>query len=83
LKGSLTTLASAAGGYGLWFEQLLVPETALAVGLLGSVVGMRWTQRAWERARKEWWRNWRRVGEGLEDDLKVCFDKFPTKQIFG
>ena len=71
LKGSLTTLGSAAGAYGLWFEQLLVPETALGVGLLGSVVGMRWAQRSWERARKAWWRDWRRVGEGLEEDLKV------------
>lgn len=46
-------------------------ETALGAGLLAAAVGVRWAVGGWDRAKRRWWRDWDRVGEGLERDLKV------------
>ena len=46
-------------------------ETAAAAGLFAAAAGVRWAVGGWERARRRWWRDWNRVGEGLERDLKV------------
>ena len=42
-----------------------------AVGVLGALVGVRWGVGAWERAKRRWWADWKRVGEGLGRDLEV------------
>ncbi|KAF4598243.1 hypothetical protein EYR38_006639 [Pleurotus pulmonarius] len=44
--------------------------TALGVGALGTLVGVRWAVGRWERAKKRWWEDWHRVGDGLARDLK-------------
>lgn len=46
-------------------------ETAVGAGMLVCAVGVRWMVGRWERAKRRWWRDWERVGEGLERDLKV------------
>ena len=46
-------------------------ETALGVGMLGAIVGVRWAVGRWEKAKRRWWKDWDRVGGGLERDLKV------------
>ncbi|TBU61638.1 hypothetical protein BD310DRAFT_956832 [Dichomitus squalens] len=46
-------------------------ETALGVGMLGTAVGVRWAVGRWEKAKRRWWKDWDRVGEGLERDLKA------------
>ncbi len=46
-------------------------ETAVGVGMLGAAVGVRWAVGRWDRAKRRWWKDWDRVGEGLERDLKV------------
>ena len=47
-------------------------ETIVGAGILGSVVGLRWSVGRWEKAKREFWADWERVGKGLERDLTVC-----------
>lgn len=46
-------------------------ETSVGVGMLGAVFCLRWAVGKWERAKKRWWADWERIGEGLGRDLKV------------
>ena len=46
-------------------------ETAIGAGLLVSLAGVRWGVAYWEKAKQKWWKDWDRVGEGLERDIKV------------
>lgn len=65
---------SWAGWVGLSEPLLgLGTETSLGVGLLGAVVGVRWGVGSWEKAKKRWWQDLDRVGEGLGRDLTVRF----------
>ena len=48
-------------------------ETIVGVGILGSVAGLRWSVGRWEKAKREFWADWERVGKGLERDLTVRF----------
>jgi len=47
-------------------------NTAMGVGMLSAVAGIRWGVGKWEKAKKRWWQDWARVGQGLDRDLKVC-----------
>jgi hypothetical protein len=49
-------------------------ETAVAVGMLGALLSVRWAVGKWEKAKKRWLEDWRRVGDGLGRDLKVSPD---------
>ncbi|KAI0705083.1 hypothetical protein C8T65DRAFT_653159 [Cerioporus squamosus] len=65
---------SVLGGFGIawagWATELQLTETALGVGMLSAAVGVRWAVGRWEKAKRRWWKNWDRIGEGLERDLK-------------
>ncbi|OBZ70860.1 hypothetical protein A0H81_09080 [Grifola frondosa] len=50
-------------------------ETAVGAGMLGAAVGIRWAVGSWEKAKKAWWRDWDRVGEGLERDLRATLTR--------
>jgi len=50
-------------------------ETIVGVGILGGVAGLRWSVGRWERAKREFWGDWERVGKGLERDLTVALDR--------
>ncbi|KAJ8509068.1 hypothetical protein ONZ45_g8732 [Pleurotus djamor] len=45
--------------------------TALGTGVLTALVGVRWAIGRWEKAKKRWWEDWLRVGDGLSRDLKA------------
>jgi hypothetical protein len=47
--------------------------TAVGVSMLCTLLGVRWAVGKWERAKKRWWADWWRVGEGLRRDLEVSF----------
>jgi hypothetical protein len=49
----------------------LEPHTAMGVGALLAAASVRWCVGKWERAKTKWWEDWRRVGEGLDRDLRV------------
>jgi len=46
-------------------------ENSLGAGLLGAALGVRWSLGRWEKAKKRWWEDWNRIGDGLGRDLKV------------
>ncbi|KAI0339810.1 hypothetical protein BDW22DRAFT_1486518 [Trametopsis cervina] len=92
---ALGTGGSVLGGFGLawagWAEHLgafgglfgtgLELETAVGAGMLVTVVGIRWTVARWEKAKRRWWRDWDRVGQGLERDLRVALVGTIDRQI--
>lgn len=49
------------------------PMTGVGVGLLGVAGSLRWAVGRWEKEKRKWWRDWDRIGKGLERDLKVAF----------
>ncbi|GBE81139.1 hypothetical protein SCP_0308650 [Sparassis crispa] len=66
--------AGWAGQLGL-FDMGMQMETAIAVGMLGAVAGVRWAAGRFEKAKKRWWQDWDRVGEGLARDLKTTLSR--------
>lgn len=84
-RAVITMSGSVLGGFGIawagWASELglaggfisvgMGAETAMGVGMLGAAVGVRWAVSRWDSARRRWWKDWDRVGEGLERDLKV------------
>ena len=84
-RAVITMSGSVLGGIGVawagWASELglmgglvnvgMGVETAMGVGMLGAALGVRWAVGRWDKAKKRWWRDWNRVGEGLERDLKV------------
>lgn len=58
-------------GEGMFGFSGMDPSTAMGVSMLISVASIRWSIGSWEKAKQRWWQDWKRVGEGLERDLKV------------
>lgn len=50
--------------------ELVSAPTGLAVGLLGSLGSLRWAAGRWSKAQANFWKDWQRVEEGVEDDLR-------------
>lgn len=78
----LRMLGGTVGGAGA--AAYIFFEGAAGIGLSGggsaagammlcTLLGVRWAVGKWERAKRRWWADWKRVGEGLGRDLKVCF----------
>ncbi|EPQ57200.1 hypothetical protein GLOTRDRAFT_137587 [Gloeophyllum trabeum ATCC 11539] len=59
----------------------LEPATAAGLGLLVAVVGVRWAVGRWEKAKRVWWKDWARVGEGLDRDLRAQLDRTIRVQV--
>ncbi|KIK67142.1 hypothetical protein GYMLUDRAFT_69329 [Collybiopsis luxurians FD-317 M1] len=55
--------------------------TYLGVGILTAVAGIRWGVGKWERAKKNWWADWKRIGDGLERDLSTTLDHTLRNQV--
>lgn len=79
-----SVLAGFSYAWAGWAEKLgvlagaLAPglelETAVGTGMFISTFGVWWMVGRWEKAKKRWWRDWDRIGEGLERDLQVCIN---------
>ncbi|KAF5380459.1 hypothetical protein D9615_004628 [Tricholomella constricta] len=68
-------------GEGLLGAVGLDAGTAMGVGLLGAVMGVRWAVGKWERSKRRWWEDWNRVGEGLGRDLRVSLDQTMSDKV--
>ncbi|CAA7261738.1 unnamed protein product [Cyclocybe aegerita] len=55
--------------------------TAVGVGMLSAVAGIRWGVGKWEKAKKRWWQDWERVGKGLDRDLKATLHRTMRQQV--
>lgn len=57
-------------------------ETVVGAGVLAGVVGVRLSVGRWEKAKRGFWADWERVGNGLGRDLTVRF-VFPALNLGG
>jgi hypothetical protein len=71
MKTAVSILGSGTVGTGLFAAGTVGAGTAVGIGLLGSVVSIRWMQSMWAHAEKRWWADWARVCVGLERDCEV------------
>ncbi|KAL0956333.1 hypothetical protein HGRIS_002484 [Hohenbuehelia grisea] len=55
--------------------------TSFGAGVLASLVGIRWAVGVWEKAKKRWWEDWHRVGDGLSRDLKSTLQQTVRNNI--
>lgn len=72
----------AASGEGVLGFVGMEAGTAVGAGVLGALLGVRWAVGRWERAKRLWWQDWARVGEGLGRDLKVRDFQFVALPAF-
>ncbi|KAF9010576.1 hypothetical protein BDQ17DRAFT_1397259 [Cyathus striatus] len=68
-------------GEGLFGVVGMEPTTAVGVGMLGAIVSMRWAVGRWESAKKKWWADWTRVGEGLDRDLRTTVHQVVSENV--
>ncbi|PCH43381.1 hypothetical protein WOLCODRAFT_103422 [Wolfiporia cocos MD-104 SS10] len=73
--------AGWAGQLGI-FDMAVQMETALAVGMLGAVAGVRWSIGHFERAKRKWWQDYDRVGMGLERDLTATLHRTMEQHVY-
>ncbi|KAJ6596957.1 hypothetical protein DFH09DRAFT_1272473 [Mycena vulgaris] len=64
---------------GILGSLMLEPGTAVATGVLISLLGVRWAAWRWDRGRKRWWEDFRRVAGGLNQDLVEALDQTMAK----
>lgn len=57
--------------------------TAAGIGVLGAVLSARWAVGRWERAKRRWWADWERVGQGLRRDLEGKVEEVVNRQVGG
>ncbi|KAJ7449872.1 hypothetical protein FB451DRAFT_1146687 [Mycena latifolia] len=86
------TVAGAAISWSGWFSFLLnadsaasslalEPGTAMAVGTLVALLGVRWAAWRWDRGRNRWREDFGRVAGGLKGDLAVTLDAAMENQV--
>ncbi|KAG6813369.1 hypothetical protein H0H92_011635 [Tricholoma furcatifolium] len=68
-------------GEGLLGTLGLDAGTAMGLGLLTAAASVRWAVGKWERAKRRWWEDWDRVGDGLARDLKATLDKTMDNKV--
>lgn len=56
-------------------------ETAVGTGMMISAFGVWWMVGRWEKAKKKWWRDWERIGQGLERDVKAQLHKVVRENV--
>lgn len=71
LQSYAISFGTAGSMWAAWATNYVDQGAALGLGALGVVGGARWAVGKWEKARRRWWEDWDRVGDGLERDTKV------------
>ncbi|KAJ7632682.1 hypothetical protein FB45DRAFT_1057722 [Roridomyces roridus] len=65
----------------VWGIATLEPSTAMPTGVLVMLLGVHWSVRTWNRARKQWWDDLLRVSGGLKHDITEVLDKTMENQV--
>jgi len=55
--------------------------TAVGVGVLSAVTSIRWAVGQWEKSKKRWWQDWKRVAEGMNRDLRLKLHTTMRQQV--
>ncbi|TRM69509.1 hypothetical protein BD626DRAFT_553968 [Schizophyllum amplum] len=86
--GSATAIASWFASLGVAESVLnalvavgMTPTTATGAGILVALASVRVAMGRWEKAKRRWWGDWKRVSEGLERDLKSTLDTVMRQRI--
>ncbi|KAF7294887.1 hypothetical protein MIND_01026600 [Mycena indigotica] len=66
---------------GLASSIVLEPGTAVATGMLISVLGVHWAARKWNKALKAWLDDFVRVAGGIKQDVSHTLDETMEKQV--
>ncbi|KAL5484902.1 hypothetical protein ACEPAI_7544 [Sanghuangporus weigelae] len=74
---SLSSLSSAL----LYVHFSIDASTSIALGMLGTLAGLRWAVGRWTKARERWFGAFRRVGEGLERDMSKVLGGVLDRQV--
>ncbi|CCL99092.1 uncharacterized protein FIBRA_01106 [Fibroporia radiculosa] len=67
--GMAIAWAGWAGQLGI-LDMAISMDTATGLGMLSTAVGVKWAIDHFERAKRKWWKDYDRVGQGLRRDLK-------------
>ncbi|KAL1695587.1 hypothetical protein GGG16DRAFT_121775 [Schizophyllum commune] len=86
--GTGTAIASTFAGLGVAEGVLanllsagVAPSTAAGAGVLLALASVRVAIGRWEKAKKRWWGDWKRVSEGLERDLSTTLDSVLRERV--
>ncbi|KAH9935690.1 uncharacterized protein B0H18DRAFT_1207244 [Fomitopsis serialis] len=74
LGGAGVAWAGWAGQLGI-IDMAMQTETVIGMGMLGAAAGVRWAVGRFERAKSKWLKDYDRVGEGLERDLRATLER--------
>ncbi|KAH8828272.1 hypothetical protein DL96DRAFT_1798351 [Flagelloscypha sp. PMI_526] len=79
---TLTLFGSFVGGGSIawvgwigWLSSIGVEQlgTALGLGALTSLLGLRFVLTRWSKAKQNWWSDWKRIQNGFRRDLQASF----------
>ncbi|KAL1744792.1 hypothetical protein HDZ31DRAFT_82421 [Schizophyllum fasciatum] len=59
----------------------VTPGTAAGAGVLLALASVRVAIGRWEKAKRRWWSDWKRVSEGLERDLATTMDTVVRESV--
>ncbi|EJD52696.1 hypothetical protein AURDEDRAFT_149328 [Auricularia subglabra TFB-10046 SS5] len=76
------SFSGAAGSYLTWAAGYLDSATAVGITALLAVSTLRWAIGRWEKAQRNWWADWHRVGEGLARDVQRDFMQCLNERVF-
>lgn len=76
------SFGGTAGSYLAWSAGYLDGATAVGLAALLAVATLRWAIGRWEKAQRNWWADWHRVGEGLARDVQREFIRCLNERVF-
>ncbi|KAF8894092.1 hypothetical protein BD779DRAFT_1505224 [Infundibulicybe gibba] len=71
----------SSGGEGLMGVIGMDAMTAMGAGILGALVGIRWSVGKWEKSKKKWWDDWARVSAGMSRDLTQTLEQVMRQHV--
>ncbi|KAL1736148.1 hypothetical protein EV714DRAFT_279519 [Schizophyllum commune] len=81
IASSFASLGVAEGVLANLLSAGVTPGTAVGAGVLLALASVRVAIGRWEKAKRRWWGDWKRVSEGLERDLSTTLDTVLRERV--
>ncbi|KAI4521848.1 hypothetical protein K525DRAFT_279147 [Schizophyllum commune Loenen D] len=81
IASSFASLGVAEGVLSNLLSAGVTPGTAAGAGVLLALASVRVAIGRWEKAKRRWWGDWKRVSEGLERDLSTTLDTVLRERV--
>ncbi|KAL1710512.1 hypothetical protein EV121DRAFT_266458 [Schizophyllum commune] len=81
IASSFASLGVAEGVLANLLSAGVAPGTAAGAGVLLALASVRVAIGRWEKAKRRWWGDWKRVSEGLERDLSTTLDTVLRERV--